>query len=179
MQPLQCQNQKNKSNSLSTIAELFFFHTVHLFQFKISFSIFYHFLLISFIHFFKLLSFIIKIYLLRSFLSITLAFLGYILCELSVYNLFFSVEQATMVFTLTYQNVRGLRTKTNCASLNLMNIDSDFVCATETWLNDGFLTSELISDNNYVVFRRDRDYTSCGTDRGGESSLFIKKASNQ
>lgn len=43
-----------------------------------------------------------------------------------------------MVFEVLYQNVRGLRTKSDVFSLNLRTLDVDIVCLTETWLNSDF-----------------------------------------
>lgn len=54
-----------------------------------------------------------------------------------------------------YQNVRGLRTKTNDFYKNALLCDADLILITETWLCDGILDAELTSDR-YEVFRRDR-----------------------
>lgn len=83
-----------------------------------------------------------------------------------------------MSFSILYQNVRGLRTKTDTAFLNLSVIDKDFFCLTETWLKEGIYTSELFNNLNYITHRRDRDYLSSGTCRGG-GVLVIHKKKNQ
>lgn len=70
-----------------------------------------------------------------------------------------------MYISLFTQNIRGLRTKLNEFQTNLLNIDMDFFCLTETWLNSDFLSSEYIS-NNYKSYRRDRNYGSTNTTRG-------------
>lgn len=54
-----------------------------------------------------------------------------------------------------YQNVRGLRTKTNDFYRNVLHSGADIILVTETWLCDSILDSEL-SDDRYQVFRRDR-----------------------
>lgn len=58
-------------------------------------------------------------------------------------------------FKVFYQNVRGLRTKTNEFYNNSLLLDTDVVMITETWLHDSILDSELCNDK-YIVFRRDR-----------------------
>ncbi|KAL4705372.1 hypothetical protein ACJJTC_016565 [Scirpophaga incertulas] len=57
---------------------------------------------------------------------------------------------------IIYQNVRGLRTKTNTFYNNTLISNCDIALITETWLCDGILNSELCSNNAYDVFRRDR-----------------------
>lgn len=54
-----------------------------------------------------------------------------------------------------YQNVRGLRTKTNTFYNNISASSYDILLITESWLCDGILDSELSGDE-YDVFRRDR-----------------------
>lgn len=76
-------------------------------------------------------------------------------------------------FNLTYQNVRGLRTKTHTLTSNIANVDSDIICITESWLNDTVNDAELCS-NEFQVFRRDRNYSACGTMRGGGCLMFIR-----
>lgn len=84
---------------------------------------------------------------------------------------------------IKYQNTRGLRTKMNEFSLNLASSDEDIICLTETWLHSGFLSSEYFI-NNYKSYRRDRDYESTGTTRGGgcwiihKSSLISNRVSS-
>lgn len=64
-----------------------------------------------------------------------------------------TVKQKQLEFF--YQNVRGLRTKTNTFYNNMLLSDCDIALFTETWLCDGILDSELC-DSRYNVFRRDR-----------------------
>lgn len=73
-----------------------------------------------------------------------------------------------------YQNVRGLRSKTNNFRLGLLDSDYDIVALTETWLNSSINNSELFS-NEYVVFRRDRDANLTGMERGGGVIVGIKR----
>lgn len=65
-----------------------------------------------------------------------------------------------------YQNVRGLRTKTNEFLKELQLTSYDLICLTETWLWDGISSAEIFS-SNYSVFRKDRDYSSRGCRFGG------------
>lgn len=71
-----------------------------------------------------------------------------------------------MSISLFYQNLRGIRTKVNEFSTNFANLNADFFCLTETWLNSDFLSSEYIS-NNFISYRKDRNYESTKTVKGG------------
>lgn len=63
------------------------------------------------------------------------------------------------LISIYYQNVRGLRTKSHEFLSNILDCDYDVVCVTESWLNDGFYSSEYF-DSRYDVFRCDRDSVS-------------------
>lgn len=65
-----------------------------------------------------------------------------------------------------YQNVRGLRTKSNELLASTHSLEYDIVFLSETWLNDGFLDSEIF-DSRFNVFRRDRNYDELDCQRGG------------
>lgn len=78
-----------------------------------------------------------------------------------------------MSIRIRYQNTRGLRTKKDEFSTNILNSTVDFHCITETWLKDDFFTSEYI-DNSYISYRRDRDYSKTKTTRGGGCWIFHK-----
>ncbi|CAH2105396.1 unnamed protein product [Euphydryas editha] len=70
-------------------------------------------------------------------------------------------------FQLLYQNVRGLRTKTEQFRLNILQNDYEVLLVTETWLKSGFYMREL-SDSRYDIFRADRsNKTSNKLDGGG------------
>lgn len=58
-------------------------------------------------------------------------------------------------FTVYYQNVRGLRSKTTDLYLEVLNNTYDIIVLVETWLTDSIYDSEII-DDRYQVFRRDR-----------------------
>lgn len=70
------------------------------------------------------------------------------------------------MLSVFYQNVRGLRTKTSEVKMGLLAPQYHVYCLTETWLNSGFLDSEL-AGGNMLIFRKDRDYLLSGTSRGG------------
>lgn len=73
-----------------------------------------------------------------------------------------------MIITLNiyYQNVRGLRTKTNTIFRNLLQQDNDIVCFTETWLHGSIFDTEIF-DSRYTVYRSDRCYDLRGDSMGG------------
>lgn len=78
-----------------------------------------------------------------------------------------------MALEVLYQNVRGLRTKSDCFSLSLLSLNADVVCTTETWLNSDYLSTEYVVDN-YQCFRRDRNFSISGTNRGGGCLIAVK-----
>lgn len=72
-----------------------------------------------------------------------------------------------------YQNVRGLRTKTNTFLNNLVVNNYDIICLTETWLTDGIFDAELF-DSRYTIFRKDRDYARRGDTLGGGVLIAVR-----
>lgn len=72
-----------------------------------------------------------------------------------------------------YQNVRGLRTKTNAFYKNLLQVDYDVICLSETWLHENIFSAELF-DSRYSVYRCDRNYSECGNVLGGGVLIAIK-----
>lgn len=79
-----------------------------------------------------------------------------------------------MVLTFEYQNVRGIRTKTDTFFKNILNVSSDVIGVTETWLNSTYFDSEL-TDGRYNVFRRDRQYGNTNTTESGGCVMLVKK----
>lgn len=69
-----------------------------------------------------------------------------------------------------YQNVRGIRTKTNELYKSILQSDYKVIILTETWLNSSIYNSEFI-DDRYIVYRRDRD-SSSNTKRDGGGVLI-------
>lgn len=78
-----------------------------------------------------------------------------------------------MSLSVYYQNVRGLRTKLNDFCMGVYDNCYDIICLTETWLNNGFFSSEL-SNDDYSIHRRDRNYASTNTTRGGGVIIMHK-----
>lgn len=82
-----------------------------------------------------------------------------------------SVRECLSIF---YQNLSGVKSKTQDFFLNLSETDYDCLALTETWLNDTFFDSELI-DNRYVVYRKDRDLRRTNKRDGGGVILAVNK----
>lgn len=73
-----------------------------------------------------------------------------------------------------YQNVRGLRTKTDNFYRQMSLSSYHVIVLTETWLLDGVFNTELF-DERYIVWRRDRDYSLTGQSRGGGVLIATRK----
>lgn len=81
---------------------------------------------------------------------------------------------ANLKLSIAYQNVRGLRTKSNEFFSNSTICNYDVICITETWLNDSFYDGEYF-DQNYVVYRDDRDVIASGRSRGGGVAMAVRR----
>ncbi|KAJ0172146.1 hypothetical protein K1T71_012119 [Dendrolimus kikuchii] len=82
------------------------------------------------------------------------------------------------ILNIYYQNVRGLRSKTNLFYNNVCNCSYDVIVLSETWLNNNILNTELFNDN-YVVYRRDRDLSSFNSKKdGGGVLIAVTKSIN-
>lgn len=77
------------------------------------------------------------------------------------------------VINIYYQNVRGLRSKTNSLYRNVCMNSYDVIIFTETWLVDSISNSELF-DGRYLVWRRDRDYCRTAQTRGGGVLIAVR-----
>lgn len=73
--------------------------------------------------------------------------------------------------SIYYQNVRGLRTKTNDLFKNVVCGYFDIIVFTETWLNSGVHDNELF-DDRYNVFRRDRESSGFHNKKDGGGVLI-------
>lgn len=80
--------------------------------------------------------------------------------------------------SIYYQNVRGMRTKTENILKNILLNEYDVIALTETWLNASIENREFI-DNRYTVYRRDRQcYSESKKDGGGVLLAVSKKISS-
>lgn len=77
-----------------------------------------------------------------------------------------------MKFSLIYQNVRGLRTKSDEFLASVMSNDYSMIAVTETWLSPEHPSASYFPEN-YVVYRSDREYDDrCS--RGGGALIAVK-----
>lgn len=70
------------------------------------------------------------------------------------------------IISLYYQNVRGLRTKTNDFRYEVSVNNFDSIALTETWLHSGIGSYELFT-NNYNIYRHDRNSDDHNVRGGG------------
>lgn len=73
-----------------------------------------------------------------------------------------------------YQNVRGLRTKTNDFLNGVLSRSIDIIVLTETWLRDDIHSNELF-DSRYTAYRADRNCILAKKCDGGGCLIAIKK----
>lgn len=78
------------------------------------------------------------------------------------------------VLDIYYQNVRGLKTKTNRFRSELISSSYDVIILCETWLREDVFTSELF-DDRYVVYRNDRDNAAINKSDGGGCLIAVKR----
>lgn len=74
---------------------------------------------------------------------------------------------------LYYQNVRGLRTKTQHLYAQTSDTFYDLICLTETFLNSSIQDSELFN-HNYTIYRRDRESSGSAKKDGGGVLLAVR-----
>lgn len=78
------------------------------------------------------------------------------------------------ILQVHYQNVRGLQTKLRSLMGTAINNCNAF-CITVSWLHPDIKDGE-ITDKSFTIFRRDKDYISCGGDRSGGVFIAIKRS---
>lgn len=76
--------------------------------------------------------------------------------------------------SLLYQNVRGLRTKLSNLYVESFNINHQVLVFTETWLNNNFLSTEILC-NKFNIFRRDRETYGGGVLIAVANSLYAER----
>lgn len=78
-----------------------------------------------------------------------------------------------MIWSVYYQNVNGLRTKSNNFYQNVLNNNSEIICLTETNLSAAFFDSEFFP-TSFSIFRKDRQHES--KVRGGGVIVAVSSA---
>lgn len=78
----------------------------------------------------------------------------------------FLVLYSVTMLDIYYQNVRGMRTKTEDIFKNVLLTSYDIIAFTETWLNPNISNGEFL-DPRYVVYRRDRLSSKVSKKDGG------------
>lgn len=86
----------------------------------------------------------------------------------------FKCKNTKFGLKIFYQNVRGLKTKTENIMINALRHDYSIIILTETWLNDTVFDHEIL-DNRYTIFRRDRASTGSSKVEGGGVLIAIMK----
>lgn len=86
----------------------------------------------------------------------------------------FSYLTPIVPLTIYYQNVGGMRTKTNDFHLLTASCDYDVIVLTETWLRSDVRNTELSSD--YNIYRCDRSSMTSRFQRGGGTLIAVKKS---
>lgn len=84
------------------------------------------------------------------------------------------MEILVIMLDIYYQNVQGLRTKTNDLLSNVLTSNYRVIALTETWLNGNICDNEII-DNRYITYRRDRDSSSSNKKEGGGVMLAVSR----
>lgn len=84
------------------------------------------------------------------------------------------VNAPSALFSVYYQNVRGLRTKLKDLYCSILSENYLAICLSETWLNTDIKDIE-IADNRYVIYRTDRNPTNSTKSRGGGVLLAVNR----
>lgn len=71
------------------------------------------------------------------------------------------------MFSVYYQNVRGVNTKINTIFSALHDSEYDVLAFTESWLQSGVNSAELIPSYKYNTYRKDRNLDVTNKSRGG------------
>jgi len=74
-----------------------------------------------------------------------------------------------------YHNCSGMRTKVDKFFVDIKSCNFNIIILIETWLNDSFLDSEIFG-NDWIVYRKDRNYALTGTERGGGVLIAIHRS---
>jgi len=74
-----------------------------------------------------------------------------------------------------FQNISGMRTKTQSVFMNTSNSDYNIIKLVETWLNTNFSSNEFIDPKLFQVFRKDRDFGRMQCERGGGVIVAVSR----
>lgn len=74
-----------------------------------------------------------------------------------------------------YFNCGGMRNKCKDLFVKVKSTQYNVLIFTETWLNNTFFNSEIFGDD-WLVYRRDRDYKATNTTRGGGVLIAVHKS---
>jgi hypothetical protein len=77
------------------------------------------------------------------------------------------------IIRIFYHNCSGIRTKIKNLYIDAKSCNFNVLILTESWLNSSFKDEEVL-DDNWSIFRNDRDYSSIGLTRGGGVLIAIK-----
>lgn len=76
-------------------------------------------------------------------------------------------------FSIYYQNVNGLCTKSKQFFRNSSEADYSVIALTETGLNSSFFSAEYFN-SSYIVYRTDRESTNVNLERGGGTLIAVR-----
>jgi len=74
-----------------------------------------------------------------------------------------------------FQNISGMRTKTQSVFMNTSYSDYDIIILVETWLNSNFSSNEFFDPKLFQVFRKDRDFGRMQCERGGDVIVAVSR----
>lgn len=83
--------------------------------------------------------------------------------------------KSTKPLRIIYHNCGGIRGKIKNLYVDAKSCDFDIIIITETWLNDSY-TNEEILDNDWTIYRNDRDYKATGLSRGGGVLVAVRNS---
>jgi len=75
-----------------------------------------------------------------------------------------------------FQNISGMRTKTQSVFMNTSNSDYNIIKLVETWLNSNFSSNEFFDPKLFQVFRKGRDFGRMQCERGGGVIVVSRKS---
>jgi hypothetical protein len=100
-----------------------------------------------------------------------------IICNPQQNKIKVSGNQTAEPIKFFYHNCSGLRTKLSKFYLDVKSCHFKVFILVETWLNDSFNDSEIF-DDDWLVYRKDRNYQITNTSRGGGVLIAIHKSLN-